>query len=449
MMNKYYSGFSTKYHVTKNSMKNYISACFLVFFPALVYAQNPVPAPIQQKRILLTGGIVQIGDGKIIQNGAVGFENGKLSLVAAATVIRIDPSQYDTIIDISGKQVYPGLIALNTTLGINEIEAVRATNDMNETGTLNPSVRSLIAYNTDSKVIPTVRSNGVLLAQVVPTGGLVSGQSSVVALDAWNYEDAAYRIDEGVHINWPSMRKSKQLKDDADEKQQQRLDKEIDQLKRLLTDARAYSLQPIQSEKNIHLESLRGLFNGTKSLYVHCNFVKEIIAAAGLCNSLQIKMILVGGTDAMLVAPLLKTQKIPVIIIKTHRLPTRDDEAIDMPYNLPAQLRDAGIDFAIAVDEFWQVRNLSFNAGTAAGHGLTREEALQAITSAPAKILGIYNTTGSLEIGKDATLLVSSGDILDMKSSFVEMAFINGRSINLDNIQSQLNRKFRDKYGLE
>lgn len=430
-------------------MKKYIIILLTSFLPATVYGQNPVPASAQLKRILLTGGIVHIGDGKIIQNGAIGFEKGKLTLVADATVIRIDPSQYDTIIDISGKQVYPGLIALNTTIGINEIEAVRATNDISETGTLNPSVRSLIAYNTDSKVIPTVRSNGVLLAQVVPTGGIVSGQSSVVNLDAWNYEDAVYRADEGVHINWPSMRRTKQLKEDADEKQQQRLEKDLEQIKKLLTDAKSYSQTAVNGEKNIHLESLRGLFNGTKSLYVHCNFVKEIVAAAGLCSSLGIKMILVGGTDAMLAASLLKSQKIPVILLKTHRLPSREDEAVDMPFTLPARLRDAGIDFAIAVDEFWQVRNLSFNAGTAAGHGLSKEEALQAITSAPAKILGIYDKTGSLETGKDATLIITAGDILDTKSSEVIMAFINGRFIDLDNIQYQLDRKFRTKYGLK
>jgi len=338
---------------------------------------------------------------------------------------------------------------MNTTIGLNEIEAVRATNDINETGVINPSVRAIVAYNTDSKVTPTIRSNGVLLAQIVPGGGLVSGQSSVVELDAWNFEDAVIHVDEGVHVRWPSMRRTRSAKEDAEEKQQQRLNKELEQLKKLFTDAKAYSLNTNQEERNIHLESLRGLFNGTKSLYVHCNFVKEIIAAAGLCSQLGIKMVLVGGTDALHVVPLLRSHQIPVVVTKTHRLPSRDDEAIDLPYNFPAKLRDAGISFAIAAEEFWQVRNLAFHAGTAAAYGLTKEEALEAVSASAAKILGIYDRVGSLESGKEATLIICSGDLLEMKSSKVEMAFIRGKQINLDNIQSQLNLKFRKKYGLD
>ena len=188
---------------------------FLIVFqniqPSL--AQNPVPAAAQSKRILLMNGRVHVGNGSVIENGAVGFAKGVLDLVADATTIRIDRSAYDTIIDVSGKDVYPGLIAMNTVLGLNEIEAVRATNDVAETGILNPSVRSIIAYNTDSKVIPTVRSNGVLMAQIVPkpsaSSPALSGQSSVVVLDAWNYEDAAYVTDNGMHLHWPNGYKLK------------------------------------------------------------------------------------------------------------------------------------------------------------------------------------------------------------------------------------------------
>lgn len=431
-------------------MRKYIIVALTsLLIPFSGNSQNPVPAEPQQKRILLLGATIHVGEGTVIDNGALGFEKGKLKLVADATKIRIDRTAYDTIINIEGKHIYPGLIAMNTTIGINEIEAVRATNDINEIGSMNPSVRSVVAYNTDSKVTPTVRANGVLLAQIVPGGGLVSGQSSVVELDGWNYEDAVFQMDEGVHVNWPSMRRSKFVKEDADEKQQQRIDRDIAQIRKLFTDAKAYSMITVHTEKNIHLESLRGLFDGTKKLYVHCNFVKEIIAASGLCTDLGMKMVLVGGTDALLVAGLLKSKNIPVVLVKTHRLPSRDDEEVDRPFTLPSKLRDAGVSYAIAVNEFWQVRNLAFHAGTAAGHGLTKEEALQTVAAAPAKILGIYDRVGSLESGKDATLVIVSGDLFDMKSSQVEMAFIDGKQIDLDTIQSQLNRKFRKKYGLD
>jgi len=429
--------------------KFYNIGLLLLLMPVICLCQNLIPAGPQTKRILLLGGTVHVGDGTVINNGAVGFEKGKLSLVADATLIRIDRSAYDTIIDIQGKHVYPGLIAMDTNIGINEIAAVRATNDVNEVGSLNPSVRSIIAYNTDSKVIPTVRSNGILLAQVVPGGGLVSGQSSVVQLDAWNYEDAAYKIDEGVHVRWPSMRIPKSKKDDADEKQQQKADRDIEQIRKLFSDAKAYSEIESHPEKNTHLESLKGLFNGSQSLYVHCNLAKEIIAASGMCAELGMKMVLVGGIDALQVKDLLKSQNIPVVLNETHRLPSRDDEAVDLPFTRPSMLRDAGIEFAISIDDFWQVRNLPFQAGTAGGNGLTREQMLQSVCATPAKILGIYNLTGSVEQGKDATLIISTGDLFDMKTSKVESAFINGRQIDLDNIQSQLNRKYRTKYGLD
>jgi imidazolonepropionase-like amidohydrolase len=412
-------------------------------------AQNPMPAGEQKLRILYTNGTAHLGNGQVIDKSAIGFENGKFKLIADITTIRIDRTAYDTIIDISGKHVYPGLIALNTILGLSEIEAVRATNDHTETGSLNPSARALIAYNTDSKVIPTVRSNGVLLAQITPTGGMISGQSSVVELDAWNYEDAAYATDIGVHLNWPSMRVSRRRDQEAEANQRKQSEEQLQNIAKIFSDAKAYAENPGPAEKNLHLEALRGLFNGTKKLFVHCNYVKEIVAAAALCREHGISMVLVGGSDAMMVAELLKAQKIPVIITATHRLPSREDEAIDTPFIFPSRLRDAGIDFAISVPGFWQIRNLAFHAGSAAGYGLTKEEALSAITRSAAAILGIENSVGTLENGKDATFIIADGDIFDMQHANVTAAHIRGKLIDLDSIQKQLNRKYRSKYGLD
>jgi imidazolonepropionase-like amidohydrolase len=395
---------------------------------------------------LFTGGIAHIGNGQVIENSAIGFEKGKLILVADATTIRISSQDYDTIINIQDKHIYPGIIALNTTIGLSEIEAVRSTNDFAETGSLNPSSRSIIAYNTDSKIIPTVRSNGVLIAEVAPQGGVVSGQSSVVKLDGWNYEDAAYKTDVGIHLNWPSMRVLKKSKAEQEEKQIEQSKKELNKIVMLFADARAYALNSSIQNKNIHLESMKGLFNGSKKLFVHCNYVKEIIASVNFCKEYGIKMVLVGGKDAWMVAGLLKENNIPVIIEQTHRLPSNEDEAVDLPYQLPFLLKSAGIEIAICNTGFWQVRNLTFQAGTAAEYGLTKEEALTAITLTPARILGIDSTLGSLEPGKDATFVISDGDLLDMRSSTVQAAFIDGRRLDLDNIQTQLYRKFSARY---
>ena len=138
------------------------------------FAQNPAPADTATKRILLLGGVAHIGNGTVIEQSAIGIAQGKITFIMDGKGFKPARTAFDTIIDIYGTHVYPGLIAMNTQLGINEIEAVRATHDYDEVGNVNPSSRAIIAYNTDSKVMPTVRSNGVMLAQVVPVGGLIS-----------------------------------------------------------------------------------------------------------------------------------------------------------------------------------------------------------------------------------------------------------------------------------
>lgn len=412
-------------------------------------AQNPAPAQPQTKSILLNGGTAHLGNGAIIHQAAIGFKNGKLTLVADATLIKLQAGAYDTIIDITGKHVYPGIIAMNTTLGINEIELVRSTHDYDEAGGINPSSRSIIAYNTDSKVTPTVRSNGVLLAQVVPTGGMISGSSSVVELDGWNWEDAAYKTDEGIHLNYPSMRIYATSDAKKEDEQKERNAKAMLEMTNFFKDAKAYFLQQNPQEKNLHFESMKGLFNGSKKLYVHCNDVKEIISAINFCNEYKIRMVLVDGYDAWRVADMLKKNNVPVVLPRTHSLPQRDEDDVQLPYKMADVLKKAGVNFCLSMDGYWQVRNLGFSAGTAAAYGLSKEDALKSITLDAAKILGIDKTAGSIEEGKDATLFVSDGDALDMLGSKVELAFIRGKQINLDNVQKQLYHKYMTKYNLE
>jgi imidazolonepropionase-like amidohydrolase len=416
--------------------------------------QNPSPAKPQTNNILIMGGRIHLGNGKVLQNGSISIINGKME-----SVTDLDNNKFkDTsvslkgptdIVDASGKDIYPGFIALNTILGLSEIEAARATNDYYEVGSLNPDVRAIIAYNTDSKVPATVRSNGVLLAQIVPEGGTISGQSSVVELDAWNWEDAAYKMDEGIHLHWPSMHINKSPNAEKEDLQKEHMEKALHNINDLFNNAKAYNKVKNPEEKNLKLESMKGLFDGTKKLYVHCNYVKEIVAAVNFSKEFDIKMILVGGDDAWRVTDLLKANDIPVVLGRTHSLPPREDEDVDLPYKLAYLLQQAGVNYCISVDGFWQVRNLSFNAGTPVAYGLTKEQALSAITLNAAKILGIDKTIGTIEVGKDATLFISDGDALDMKSNNVIHAYIRGKEINLDNIQKQLYKKYMDKYGLK
>jgi imidazolonepropionase-like amidohydrolase len=424
----------------------------ILFFCSAVLAQNPTPGNKQTKSILINGATIHDGVNGVYHDASLGFANGKIVYLSYLKNDNDEKILWDTIIDAKGKHVYPGIIALNTNLGLSEIEAIRAMNDYAEVGNNNPSARALIAYNTDSKVTPTVRSNGILMAQITPQGGVISGSSSVVNLDAWNWEDAAYKADEGIHINWPSMRVyhgNGSDQDDFEKKQKERIAKEIEFIESLFADAYAYQLNANPVSKNLNLEAMRGLFNGTKKLYIHADYVKEIIAAINLCNQYKLSFTLVGAADAALVLNLIKENNVNVILGRTHTLPSRDDDDIEAPYVLPKKLFDAGIVFALSCEGFWQVRNLPFIAGTAAAYGLSKEQALSSITYQPAKILGIDKTVGSIQKGKDATLLICDGDLLDMKSSNIKLAFIQGRKINLDNIQHQLYQKYKSKYGLK
>lgn len=436
-------------YILPMTLKNIFSTILILCLTCIISsAQNVAPAPAQKGSVLIMNGKAHLGDGRVIENSAIGFENGKLTLVADATMIRIDKRKYDTVIDATGKEIYPGFIACNTTIGLTEIDLIRATRDFREVGELNPNVRSIIAYNTDSRIIPTVRSNGVLIAEVVPQGGIISGSSSVVNLDAWNWEDASIAQDIGMHLDWPNMFVPRLDNKEKEDQIRQNMKDNLDKLEMFFRDASAYVKNTNTVEKNLRFESMRNLFNGTAKLYIHCNFAKEINAAVNFANRYKIKMVLVGGADAWRVTTLLKENNIPVILSGTHNLPPREDEDVDIAYKLPFLLKQAGVNFAMSADGSWQVRNLMFQAGTSAAYGLSEEEAVVSITSAPARILGIDARLGTLEEGKDATLFISTGNALDMRTNKVTDAFISGRKINLDNAQKELNKKYLEKYGL-
>lgn len=413
----------------------------------------PTPAEVQSQTIVLRGGTAHIGNGEVIENSIIVFENGKITTVSDEATVKIDLTDKQ-VIDIKGKQVYPGFVAASTSMGLMEIAAVRATRDSREIGGLNPNVRSIISFNTDSRVIPTVRSNGILIAQVRPEGGRISGTSSVVQLDAWNWEDATYKLDDGIHLSWPHIYTYKGwwAEPGGIEKNEQ-YGEQVTDIKDLFDQAKAYCQGDKPAEKNLKLGSMCGLFDGSQQLFVHVNMIKEIIEAVNFSKKYGIKMVVVGGEDAWMATDILKNNNIPVVIKRTQTLPSRADEDIDLPFKLPKLLQDAGVLYCITLgdgsDAFWDQRNLPFHAGQAVPNGLTQEQAITAITYNPAKILNIADKTGTLESGKDANIIVSTGDVLDMRTSNIEHAFIQGRKIDLDNKQKALYRKYMEKYGLK
>lgn len=405
------------------------------------------PSPAQTKKIVISGGTLHIGNGQVIENGTLSIEKGKIKIETGAVTGDVER------IDATGKHVYPGVIAPNTNLGLVEVSSTRATADFDEIGEMNPSIRSIVAYNTDSKVINTVRSNGVLLAQIVPQGGMISGMSTVVQLDAWNWEDAAYALDNGVHMTFPALinRPLQMRRRGADsDPVKLGLDK-IEQARVFFREAEAYLQEKTHAATNLKFEATRGLFDRSKTLYVHCDLVKEMLVAVDFAKEFNFKLVIAGGTDSYMIADILAANNVAVILHEPHALPATDDDAVDQPYKTGAQLQKAGVLFTICQDSgdgYTQIRNLPFLAGTMSAYGLTKEEALAAITLNPAKILGIADRTGSLENGKDANIVISTGDLLDMKSSVVTHAFIQGRAINLDNKHTQLLNRYKYKYGL-
>jgi imidazolonepropionase-like amidohydrolase len=419
----------------------------------IAHAQETVyPTPPQKATFALTNATIHVGNGEVITNGMVLVSNGKIVDVRPTA-----PIADVAVIDCKGQHIYPGLILASSQLGLIEVNSVRATIDAGEIGNINSNIRSIVAYNTDSKAINVLRTNGILMANIVPSGGLISGSSSVVQLDAWNWEDAAYVTDNGIHFRMPSLLTRRgggrggfggfgaQPAGDP----VQRALAQIDEAKAFFREAKAYATNSKPTNLNLKYEAVKGLYNKKQKLFIHCNIVKEMLIAIDFVKEFGFDVVIVGGSDSWMIAPMLKENNIAVILEQMHSLPTMMDDDVDQPYKTPYMLQQAGVLFAINdEDGNSRYRNLPFNAGTAAAYGLTKEQALSAVTLNAAKILGIADKTGSIEKGKDANLVVSQGDLLDMKGNIITHAYIQGRDINLTDKHKQLSDRYEYKYGL-
>lgn len=418
-----------------------------IFISVNSFAQQ-TPANVQTTAISIEGATAHLGNGKVIENSLIMFNNGKITFVGSA-MMKI--ARQGTLINAKGKHIYPGFIAANASLGLAEIDAVKASRDFDEVGIYNPHIRSLIAYNAESKVIESMRPNGVLIAQITPRGGTISGTSSVTQLDAWNWEDAAIQIDGAIHMNWPESFTSGRwwLGEDPALKPDKKYNENITKIKNYLSDAKNY-LAGNKEKKHLPFEATKGLFNGTQRLFIHVNGQKEITDAITISKDLGINnIVIVHGDGAEYVTELLVKHNVPVILDRPHRNPDSEDNAYDYTYTLAKTLADKGVLVGLGMEgqmERMNTRNLPFYAGTFAAHGLEKEAAVSLITLNNAKILGIDAFTGSLEVGKDATLFISEGDALDMKTNIVNKAFIQGRAISLETHQTKLWKRYAKKY---
>lgn len=406
----------------------------------------------KDKSVLLLNGYLHIGNGEVIESVFIGIRDGKISEVKNSLATTYKREDWDTIVDLMGKHVYPAFIAPNSTLGLTEVDAVRATRDFNEVGQYNPHIRSQIAFNVESKVISTVRTNGVLISQATPRGGDISGTSSVMMLQGWNWEDATVLKDDGIHVNWPSsLEGGGWWAEPEPKKRNEKYEEQKRELSAFFEMAKAYSKD--RSKKDLRLEAMVDCFSGKKRVYFHADEMQQLLDVIDFAKKYDLPYpVIVGGYDSHLLGRRLKDAKIPVMLGRTHALPENEDDPIDLPFRLPAILQEQGIPFCLQNTgdmEAMNTRNLPFQAGTAMSYGLTEEQAVRSISLSAAEIMGIEKDFGSVEVGKSATLFVSEGNALDMRTNLLTHALVKGKFISLDNFQKGLYELYQEKYKID
>ena len=431
-------------------MKKLIIA--LIF--SIMYGNNQIPGTEQKRPILLRGGTLHTVTGDVLEEYDLLFAEGKIITIDE----QIQPSPETDVLDIYGKHVIPGFIAGYTRIGLTEISAVKQTNDHSEIGEINPNVRANVAYNPDSDLIPVTRSNGVLTVNSAPTSGRIAGQSSVMYMDGWTWEDATLKHPSALNLNWPSMRFD--FRKDAKKKekeQRERYNKAIREMDLLVRDVRAYHHRKNAKERkaehkqksDLRLESMIPFIVFKEPIHVKANNVRQIEAAAKWSTKHDLNIVIVGGADAWRIPEILVEKNIPVILLGVQNTPRRRFEPIHTPYKVPAMLQKAGVHFCISLDPGYpmdgHVRTLPDEAMRAASWGLTKDQALRAITLSSAEILGVDEKIGSLDLGKDATFFISDNEPLTQSNHPIK-AYIQGREIDLSDRQKNLWNKYKEKY---
>ncbi|HEY9041420.1 MAG TPA: amidohydrolase family protein [Rheinheimera sp.] len=410
-----------------------------------VMAHDIVPGKAAATPVLLTGLTVHSVTSGVSTDTDVLIADGKIAAIGKD----LAAPEGATVMALDGKHLYPGLIALANQLGLIEIEAVRSTDDSTEVTQTNPDIRAKVAYNADSEVIPTIRSNGFAYAMVYPSGSMLMGQSSLMQLDAWNYQDAVVADATGLHVRWPnaSTLGSRWNPKPADEVRKANAE-QLDALQQHFKDAKAY-YDAEQAGLNHGIDSrwhqMLPVFKGERPLFVHADDERQIRQAMLLAKQYGLKLTIVGGRDSWRMADELAAANVAVIYTAPYGLPTRVDENFRQAFITPKVLQDAGVQYALSLDGYWDTRNLVFAAGQAISYGLTPEQALRSVTINAAQIAGVAGTIGSIEVGKAASLVVSDGDIFDYLGHKVTHLWIDGRAVDLNNRHKQLHDKYRQR----
>jgi imidazolonepropionase-like amidohydrolase len=401
--------------------------------------------------LALTGGTVHTITAGDLENATVLVKDGKIVAVGASVNVPSDA----TVVDCAGKQVYPGMVSANTTLGLTEISSVLGSEDTEETGTTNPNIRAEVEFNPDSDLLPVTRINGITSALSVPQGGSITGTSALMHLSGWTWEDMTVKAPVGLHVRWPNMTPNRAWWETrSDEQQASARDSAIKIITAAFDDARAYwKARGAEGEKavprhdrDVKWDALGRVLRGEIPVIIEATEVNQIRAALKFVDDQQLKkVILISGSDAALVAGELKTRDIPVIVDAVLRMPNRRWENYDDASTAPERLRAAGVRFCISDGGgSWNDRNLPYNASMAAAFGLPRDEAVKSITLYPAQILGVGDQLGSIEPGKRADLVVTNGDLLEIPTQ-VEKVFIDGVATSMETRQTRLFEKYNHR----
>jgi imidazolonepropionase-like amidohydrolase len=381
-----------------------------------------------------------------IERGTIVIRGNKIEALGANLPV---PAGARTI-NAGGEDLYPGFINARTTIGLNE-PGPRGFEDVNEMLDFNPQLRTRVAYHAESDTIAVTRSNGITTVAVVPGGGIFGGEVAVMNLDGWTWEEATLRPNAGIEFNFPSLggvggrgggggrgagtgpatyEAIRKLRDDR-----------LAEISRTFALARAYAKASADTPKDLVLEALVPVVEGRLPLVVNVARDVDIKDAVAFADREKVKIVIAGGAEAALVAPLLKEKNIPVIIGNVLTTPTREDAFHAASYQAAADLVKAGVKVAFATSDAAYARNLPFHAAMSVAWGLDRDEALKALTINAAEILGVADRIGSLEPGKDANFFIAAGDPLEAKT-YIDRVVIEGRDVGLDNKQRVLYQKY-------
>lgn len=423
-------------------------AAALPALPQTVQAQVRMTVPPQSEPIALTGATIHTVTNGVIENGTIVFVDGVITAVGADVAI---PSGA-RVIDYSGKHIYPGLVDAYSTVGIGEIGAVDVSNDIRELGDFNPNVRADVAVNAESRHIGTSRSAGVLTTLTTPGGGLISGMSSAMALEGWTWEEMSLESAAALNVNWPNPNPRRfrwgGFGGFGNGEDPPSYEEQVQQLKSFFLEARAYRDAVAAGEEVLtdsRYAAMIPALNKEIPVVVAADGAAQINDAITWAQEEDLRLVIRGGQDAIHVADRLVAENIPVIVTATLDGPGRQYEGYDGGYSMPAQLYEAGVKFAISGGSGALYTNrLGYEAGVAVAFGLPEEEAVKAVTINAAEFMGLDDRVGSLEVGKQATLLVTTGNPLDTTSD-IEQAFIQGRELDMNDIQKHFFEKYMTK----